>query len=143
MRDASRDLREALLAVRDGAEVVSSSLALGLVDLPLAERTTPALLDAGASPRTAASVASTLGHFVLGHTFDEQQRLFAQETGVLATDPDGRDDPRATFEDGVRLVVAGAAVLIALDRAGEADSGDAADPGDAPTTARRARARAD
>lgn len=138
VRDAARDLRDALLAVRDGAEVVSSSLALGLVDLPLAECTTPALLDAGASPRTAASVASTLGHFVLGHTFDEQQRLFARETGILDTDTDTdeRDGPRATFEDGVRLVVAGTAVLIALDRAEEPDSGGAADSGSAPTPAR-------
>ncbi len=138
VRDAARDLRDALLAVRDGAEVVSSSLALGLVDLPLAECTTPALLDAGASPRTAASVASTLGHFVLGHTFDEQQRLFARETGILDTDTDTdeRDGPRATFEDGVRLVVAGTAVLITLDRAEEPDSGGATDSGSAPTPAR-------
>lgn len=122
VRSAARDLREALLAVRDGAEVVSSSLALGLVDLPLADRTTPALIEAGAGARTAATVASTLGHFVLGHAFDEQQRRAATEAGVLAptgarvgADPIATT-PEETFTDGVDLVVAGAAVLLAMDR---------------------------
>lgn len=136
VRDAARDLRDALLAVRDGAEVVSSSVALGLMTLPLADLTTPALVAAGANARTAATVASTLGYFVLGHTFDEQQRLAATEVGVLRPDTDSRTAGRETFDDGVDLVVAGAAVLLAMDRAEETQSGGATDSGNAPTPAR-------
>lgn len=122
VRAAAADLRGALLDVRDGAELVSSSLALGLVDLPLAERIAPALDAAGAGPRTVATVSGTLGHFILGHTFHEQQRLAASEAGVLADPgtPAGTappaEAPQETFADGVDLVVAGAAVLLAMDR---------------------------
>lgn len=84
VRGAAAGLRASLLAHRDGAELVSSSLALGLVDLPLTQALAGPLEAAGASARTVAVVADTLGHFVIGHTFHEQQRDAAREAGITA-----------------------------------------------------------
>jgi len=119
LRAAATQLRAALLAHRDGAELVSSSLALGLVDLPVADLLAEPLTRAGATPRTIDTVALTLGHFVIGATFHDQQRAEARLAGV----PVGPDaDPSApspgdeeAFTRGVDLVVAGTAVLLSLD----------------------------
>jgi AcrR family transcriptional regulator len=117
LRRAAGVLRDRLLAHRDGAEVVSSSLALGLVRLPLIDWITPALASAGASPHIIDTVAATLGHFAIGATFHEQQRAAARQAGVIAEaaasargpDADGDQD----FDAGVALIVAGTAVLLA------------------------------
>lgn len=117
VRDAAADLRAHLLAHRDGAELVSSSLALGLVELPLDDELRRPLRAAGASARTVTVVAETLGHFVIGHTFHEQQRATAREVGIqsdLAVADEG--DAGASFAAGVDLLVAGTAVLISMDK---------------------------
>lgn len=74
-------LHDRLLAHRDGAEVVSSSLALGLVASPLHLALADRYPDAGHAP---AVVADAVTHFVVGYTFHEQQRTAADAFGVVA-----------------------------------------------------------
>lgn len=111
-------LRERLLAHRDGAEVVSSSLALGLLDLAPRARLVEAALAAGLTDAAARLAADTLLHYVIGVTFHEQQRLHAAVVGaahpavdlsparVTASDA----DPSLPVDDvagGIALIVSG------------------------------------
>ncbi len=103
-------LHDRLLAHRDGAEVVSSSLALGLVDSPLHLVLAERYPDAGHAPQI---VADAVTHFVVGYTFHEQQRTAADAFGVAARaaalTPDDvtsrRPDP---FAAALALITAGA-----------------------------------
>ncbi|MFJ6679918.1 TetR family transcriptional regulator [Microbacterium sp. NPDC091382] len=72
-------LHDGLLAHRDGAEVVSSSLALGLVASPVHQA-----LSAQADSTTARVVADAVTHYVVGVTFHEQQRRSADAWGTAA-----------------------------------------------------------
>ena len=120
MRASADTMRSRLLAHRDGAEIVSSSIALGLTRLPLTAMIHEPLHRAGASAETIDIAARTLGHFLLGHAFDEQQAEAARALGVEPTLPRLRLDPasaEAAFRAGVDLIVAGTAVRIAADRA--------------------------
>lgn len=103
-------LRDALLAYRDGAEVVSSTYALGLGSGRALHRFTDAVADAGFDEVTSRRAAAALLHFVLGHVTHEQQRLQYDSLGVLAegTDTLG-ENPKAAFEFGVDLLVGGLA----------------------------------
>ncbi|CAL4860526.1 TetR family transcriptional regulator [Microbacterium sp. MM2322] len=73
-------LHDRLLAHRDGAEVVSSSLALGLTPSPLHD----ALAELDDSP-AARVVADAVTHYVVGFTFHEQQRRSADAWGTAAS----------------------------------------------------------
>lgn len=120
MRASADTMRARLLAHRDGAEIVSSSIALGLTRLPLAAMIHEPLHRAGASAETIDIAARTLGHFLLGHAFDEQQAEAARALGVEPALPQLRLDPasaEAAFRAGIDLIVAGTAVRIAADRA--------------------------
>jgi AcrR family transcriptional regulator len=82
LRTEARALRDALLTYRDGAEVVSSTLALGL-GAPLAtDRLTAAVVADGFDAETASRVATTVLHYVLGFAWHEQQRLQYDSVGV-------------------------------------------------------------
>ncbi|MEW1834463.1 TetR family transcriptional regulator [Microbacterium sp. NPDC079995] len=109
-----RRLRDRLLAHRDGAEVVSSSLALGLVPSPLHN----ALREVDDSP-AADVVADAVTHYVVGVTFHEQQRRNADAWGAAASEvalsPESAAHPA---EDGVEAVLALIARGIAPWRAG-------------------------
>ncbi len=106
-------LRRCLLRYRDGAELVSSSLAMGLVEAPAQRQLFELAVGRGMSPALARVAASTITHFVLGHTFQAQQRLEMARVAALAAgaaetaraEPGPDDD----FEGGVRLIVRGAA----------------------------------
>lgn len=106
-------LRRCLLRYRDGAELVSSSLAMGLVEAPAQRQLFELAVGRGMSPALARVAASTITHFVLGHTFQAQQRLEMARVAALAVgaaetaraEPGPDDD----FEGGVRLIVRGAA----------------------------------
>ena len=118
MRTSAGTMRARLLAHRDGAEIVSSSIALGLTRLPLAAMIHEPLHRAGASAETIDIAARTLGHFLLGHAFDEQQAEAARALGVEPALPQLRLDPAsagAAFRAGIDLIVAGTAVRIAAD----------------------------
>lgn len=107
-------LRDALLAFRDGAEVVSSTLALGLgAGLPHA-LLSDSIMRGGFEVRTSGIAASALLHFVLGHVSHEQQRLQADSLGVVADAGSAQcvgSDPtlhaRESFEFGIMLLLAG------------------------------------
>lgn len=96
--------RAALLAHRDGAELVASVLSMRLA------RTSPvehlAGLLAGVGLDAADVVAATVVHLVIGHVMDEQGHAQLVELGVVAPDA-STSDPDATFAAGVRLLVAG------------------------------------
>jgi TetR/AcrR family tetracycline transcriptional repressor len=121
----SASLRDALLAYRDGAEVVSSTLALGLGDSVPLTRLTNAVRLGGFDDETCRRASTALLHFILGHVSHEQQRLqydsiavaaaggrpdavdsLAEQPDPLADDGDALDGA-AAFEFGVRLFITG------------------------------------
>jgi TetR/AcrR family tetracycline transcriptional repressor len=107
-------LRDALLAFRDGAEVVSSTLALGLgAGLPLT-LLSGAIERGGFDRRTSGIAAAALVHFVLGHVSHEQQRLQADSLGVVAEAVSAHPvtsgsipQTLESFEFGISLLIAG------------------------------------
>jgi len=97
-------LRDALLAHRDGAEVVLSTQALALGEDAPRRRLAEAL--ARTLPRDDADRgAAILLPFVLGHASLVQQRLQAAELGVVPGD--GADAADADFRHGVAVILAG------------------------------------
>lgn len=87
LRGEARALRDALLASRDGAEIVSSTLALGLGS-DLATRKLTAALDASPfDPDATRQAAATMLHFILGHVSMEQQRLLYDSVGAREGSP--------------------------------------------------------
>lgn len=113
IRRAAAEVRTCLMTYTDGAELVSSSLALGRVELPLRTHFADALRSEGASEAVIDLIASTLGHYVVGATFHEQQRqsMAALDAGDI---PD-IDDADREFTQGVELIIAGAAVLLSMN----------------------------
>ncbi|MEV0718094.1 TetR family transcriptional regulator [Asanoa sp. NPDC050611] len=115
-RDAVRAeasaLHDALLAFKDGAEVVSSTLALGLGAAELQQRLASAIGGGGFDPRTTELAAETMVHFIVGHAFHRQQRMQADSLGAVAEEHSlDHEDPAAqapqAFELGITLLVAG------------------------------------
>lgn len=107
-------LRDALLAVRDGAEVVSSTLALGLGGQALCQRLASAIDAGGFDEETSQLAATTMVHFIVGHAFHEQQRAQAESLGAVAHErTSGRKDLAevagrpAAFDFGIALLIAG------------------------------------
>lgn len=104
-------LRDRLLAHRDGAEVVSSSLALGLLALPARERLIAQARTAGLDEAAARVAANTLVHYVIGFTFHEQQRVHAAVVGAADPSVDLSvahvDTPADDFAAGLAIVVSG------------------------------------
>ena len=98
MRTAA-SVRDALLAYRDGAEVVLSTYALRLG----ARRAQDALLASlGGAPENA-DAADAIFEFILGHVMLLQQRMHAQSIGAVAldeVDPTAQAD--AVFAAGIR-----------------------------------------
>ncbi|MFK0402567.1 TetR family transcriptional regulator [Microbacterium sp. NPDC090225] len=115
LADIATSLRDRLLAHRDGAEVVSSSLALGLLDLPARQRLVEAALVAGLTDAAAEVAADTLVHYVIGFTFHEQQRVHAAVVGAadasVDLSPASLASPGASpdedFAAGLALIVSG------------------------------------
>lgn len=111
-------LRDALLAYRDGAEVVSSTLALGLGAGEAMARLTAAIGGAGFARRRSEIAAAAVLHFVLGHVWHEQQRLQADSLGVVVAEQ-AADTARVStsaggreaFDFGITLLLAGLAAL--------------------------------
>lgn len=98
----AQQLRDAMLAYRDGAELVATSLAFGLGSIDPVARL-EALLD---EHELAEVAARTLMYFVLGHVTEEQLNLQASSAGAIDDDPLSRAD---TFAIGLGIVVAGVA----------------------------------
>ncbi len=96
----AHQLRDAMLAYRDGADLVATSLAFGLGSIDPVARL-EALLD---EHELAEVAARTLMYFVLGHVTEEQLNLQASTAGAIDDDPLSRAD---TFATGLGIVVAG------------------------------------
>lgn len=106
-------LRDALLAYRDGAEVVSSTYALGLGSGRALSRLTDAVALGGFDHAISRRSGTALLHFILGHVSHEQQRLQYDSVGVLApgAEPFGHDDQAQAFAFGVGLLVDGLSLV--------------------------------
>lgn len=101
----ARDMRLALLAVPDSAEVVSSAWASGLAGNDLATRFAAIAKTGGLSPRAAGGVATALCQLTIGLTIEEQTRAQMERLGV--TGPSGRDYA-AEFSAALDVIVRGA-----------------------------------
>ncbi|WGD38667.1 TetR/AcrR family transcriptional regulator C-terminal domain-containing protein [Lysinibacter sp. HNR] len=114
-------LRNALLAYRDGAEVVASTLALGLGSSLALDRLTAAITAGNFDRNTARRAATTLLHFALGHVSHEQQQMHYDSLGVLIGNPRTLDsengDPSTDFEFGVNLLIDGLRLRESASRA--------------------------
>lgn len=95
-------LRDALLAFRDGAEVVSSTLALGLGASDALNRIRNSIEIADSNLADAA--AESILFLVLGTVWHEQQRMQANSLGVV--DNLNLDD-RSSLETGIDLILGG------------------------------------
>lgn len=82
LADAARALRAALLAHMDGAEILLSSIALGLAGDGALVRLQLAAEAAGLEREAAVRLATATLHYVLGHVSHEQQRAQAARSGV-------------------------------------------------------------
>ncbi|MBC7723775.1 MAG: TetR/AcrR family transcriptional regulator C-terminal domain-containing protein [Burkholderiaceae bacterium] len=101
-------LRDALLDYRDGAEVVASTIALGLGAHDAENRLSAAIHRGGFDQPTSAVAAAALLHFILGHVWHEQQRAVAHSLGVatgVSAGGDGRT--RDAFDFGITLFLDG------------------------------------
>lgn len=117
-QEVAAAFRDALLAHRDGAELVYSSYALGLSGVPAialfetaargadqmhsADQMQDADQEQGRD--TAQTAARTGVHYVLGFVFFEQQQEFAARLGVIEPPVADRD---AEFAAGVALLESG------------------------------------
>jgi AcrR family transcriptional regulator len=106
------ELRDAMLAYRDGAEVVATVRSFGLGAQEPYDELVAALRDGGLDGEVAAVAARTLLHFVFGHVLDEQTQLQAASAGAIA---DGVRES-SDFELGLGLVVDGIRDRVAARR---------------------------
>lgn len=99
-------LRSKLLAHRDGAELVSSAMSVGLVTTDPSVQLAIFLQDCGGcDSQTARAASQALTHLVVGHVMDEQARRQLFELNVIDTF-DG-EAQEIEFDVGVRLLVTG------------------------------------
>ncbi|AWB90995.1 TetR/AcrR family transcriptional regulator C-terminal domain-containing protein [Aeromicrobium chenweiae] len=102
----SRELRDAMLAYRDGAELVATVHAFGLGVRSPAAPLASAIEAAGFDEAFARTAAMTVLHFVFGHVSDEQTHRQANTAGAIDADPLGRADT-ASFDLGLSLILEG------------------------------------
>ncbi|MDO9495092.1 MAG: TetR/AcrR family transcriptional regulator C-terminal domain-containing protein [Nocardioides sp.] len=96
-------LRDAMLAYRDGADLVATVYAFGLGASAPYDALVGALADAGFPADLTRTAARTLLHFVFGHAADEQTHLQAGSAGAIDDAPRDASD----FELGLTLVLEG------------------------------------
>lgn len=97
------ELREAMLAYRDGAEVVATVHAFGLGATEPGRELHEALAGAGLPDDVVPVAARTLLHFVFGHVAEEQTHLQASSAGAIGDAPREASD----FPLGLDLVLGG------------------------------------
>lgn len=97
------ELRDAMLAYRDGAELVATVHAFGLGAQGPATALEETLADTGFGPELSRVAARTLLHYVFGHTADEQAYLQAGSAGAVDAEPRETTD----FELGLALILDG------------------------------------
>jgi AcrR family transcriptional regulator len=97
------ELRDAMLAYRDGAEVVVTAYTFGLGAGEPATQLREALRDGGLPDDLVDVATRGLLHLVFGHTFEEQTTLQAASAGAIDRAPGGPAD----FERGLELLLDG------------------------------------
>ncbi|MEV0085438.1 TetR/AcrR family transcriptional regulator C-terminal domain-containing protein [Saccharopolyspora sp. NPDC050642] len=97
------ELRDAMLAYRDGAEVVVTAHTFGLGAAEPANQLRAALRDGGLPEDLVDVGTRALLHLVFGHTVEEQMALQAASAGAIDRAPGGPAD----FERGLELVLDG------------------------------------
>lgn len=111
VQTACAALRDAMLAYRDGAELVATVSAFGLGARAPYDELVGALRDAGLAEALVPTAARTLLHFTYGHTLEEQTHLQAGSAGAIGDGPREGSD----FAAGLGLVVDG--IGLRLDEA--------------------------
>lgn len=105
----SRELRDAMLAYRDGAELVATVHAFGLGTRSPSTGLAAAIRSAGFDEAFSFAAAMTVLHFTFGHVADEQIQMQANSVGAIDTDP--RDEVEAidvdSFDLGLELILDG------------------------------------
>jgi TetR/AcrR family tetracycline transcriptional repressor len=97
------ELRDAMLAYRDGADLVATVHAFGLGAAEPGEAIAAALVEGGLDDDVVRAATRTLLHFVFGHTVDEQTQLQAGSAGAIDDAPREGSD----FELGLGLIIDG------------------------------------
>ncbi len=97
------ELRDAMLAYRDGGDLVATAHAFGLGATGPAEELEEVLLESGLDGALAAVATRTLLHYVFGHVHDEQTTLQANSAGAI----DRRPRDSADFGLGLGLILDG------------------------------------
>lgn len=102
------ELRDALLAYRDGAELVATVRSFGLGAATPYDELVEALAGAGLDPALVPTAARALLHFTFGHVVDEQTHLQAGSAGAIGGEPREESDfalGLGLVLDGIRQVV--------------------------------------
>lgn len=100
---ACRGLRDALLAWRDGAELVATVQAFGLGAEAAYDAIARELRESHLDDELVRTAARTLLHLVLGHAAEEQTQMQAASAGAIAGGP----RPGSDFEECLGLVLDG------------------------------------
>lgn len=114
------DMRGALLAVPDSAEVVSSARASGLATSDVSERFAALAADGGLSAPAARGIATALCQLTIGLTIEEQTRAQMERLGV--TGPSGRAYTEE-FTEALEVILDGARAARTAPRAAAAPTG--------------------
>jgi TetR/AcrR family tetracycline transcriptional repressor len=102
------ELRDAMLAYRDGAELVATVRSFGLGAATPYDELATALAESGLDAGLVPTASRTLLHFVFGHAVDEQTHLQAGSVGAIDDAPRGDSD----FALGLAIVVDGIRPLV-------------------------------
>lgn len=109
----AHELRDAMLAYRDGAELVATVHAFGLGVQRPSTRLSAAIQAAGFDQVFARAAAMTLLHFTFGHVSDEQTQLQAGSAGAVQSESpaeqmsDRPAGPGGSFDLGLSLIIDG------------------------------------
>ena len=112
------ELRDAMLAYRDGAELVATVRAFGIGAATPYDELAAALARGGVDAALVPTAARTLLHYVLGHAVDEQTHLQAGSAGAIDDAP--RED--SDFAIGLRIVVDGIRASVRNREAADRDA---------------------
>ena len=103
LREVCEELRAAMLACTDGADVVPTVWAFGLGAAGPVDELEKVLADAGVPAELAVVASRTLLHYVFGHAFEEQTARQAIAAGAVDRSVDSLPD----FDLGLDLVIDG------------------------------------
>ena len=103
VREVCRELRDAMLACTDGADVVATVWAFGLCAQGPADDLEKVMRDADIPDELVHAASRTLLHYVFGHAFEEQTARQAVAVGAVERTLESLPD----FEVGLDLVIDG------------------------------------